>query len=396
MKPINTIMAADMRGINRTAILELIRRSGVTSRVGIAKTLGVSLPTVMRIVDDLIREQLVCETEEKEKSGGRRRTMIRLNAGEHLAIGLDLGATKFYGAVTDLGGEILFERTLQFQACKGEESYALTTQLIDELHDMACKTGKRIIGIGVGAPGVTQHEPGIVEWAPSLEWRNYPLRDRLHQRYQLPVIVDNDVNLSALGEMWFGAGRKANNLVLINIGTGIGAAVVIDGNLYRGAHEMAGEIGYLIPGREYLTRNYPGFGALELLAAGTGIAKRGDALMQTLGIDPPAESSAETIFTACRAGEAWAMGLVEETTDYLAIALGAVITFFDPEVVVLRGGVAQSADLILDPILKKLEGRIPFIPPLIASTLGHRSAALGGMINLLHNTSDFYVVRKLS
>jgi len=397
MKHIRTITANEMRGINRTAILELIRRDGPTSRSYIAETLNVSLPTVMRIVDELIAEKYVREIDEKEWSGGRRRSLIKFNTKEHLTIGLDLGGTKFYGAVSDLGGDILFERSIPRHGTKCEESYQVITQLIQDLLEMAQQTSISIMGIGIGVPGVTYHDRGVIEWAPSLEWRNFPLAERLHNQFNLPIIVDNDVNLSALGEMWFGAGKEINNLVLINIGTGIGAGVVIDGALYRGSNEMAGEIGYLMPGREFLLNDYPGYGALELLSAGTGIAQRARDVLRTSRSQVDLDAiTAEDVFLAHRKGESWATGIIQETIDYLAIAIAAVITFFDPDVVALGGGVIQSADLLIGPILQKLEGKVPRTPPIVASSLGHRAAALGAMINLLHNVSDFYIVRKLS
>ncbi len=397
MKQIRTITSTEMRGINRTAILELIRREGPTSRTFIGEKLKVSLPTVMRIVDNLIKENLVCDLTEKEWSGGRKRSLIKLNAREHLTIGLDMGGTKFYGAVTDLSGDILFEETMSRHSTKGEASYSLLLQLIGKLLELAKGTQRHIMGIGVGVPGVTFHDRGVVEWAPSLEWRDFPLGERMTDHFHLPVIVDNDVNLSALGEVWFGVGREVDNLVLINIGTGIGAGVVIDGALYRGTHEMAGEIGYLLPGREYLQKEYPGFGALELLAAGTGIASRGKkAIGKKNGLENNEQITAEDVFDAHRRREKWATKIIEETIDYLAIAIAAVITFFDPDVIALGGGVVRSADLLIEPIKQRLAGKVPHVPPITASTLGKRAAVLGAMINLLHNVSDFYIVRKLS
>ena len=256
MKQIKTITATEMRGINRTAILEIIRVEGPTSRSYIAETLKVSLPTVMRIVDELIEEGFVIETNEKEWSGGRKRSLIEFNTKDFLTIGVDLGGTKFYGAVANLGGEIIFEKQYSKHNTKQEESYKLVVNLINELLEQSKSTGKKILGIGVGAPGVTYHERGVISWAPSLEWKNFPLKERLETEFNMPVVVDNDVNMSALGEMWFGAGKDAQNIVTIYIGTGIGAGVVIDGALYRGSHQMAGEIGYLLPGREFLKKEY--------------------------------------------------------------------------------------------------------------------------------------------
>jgi glucokinase len=396
MKTIRTITASEMRGVNRTAVLELIRQTGPTSRTYIAEELKISLPTVMRLIDELIEEKFVKEINEKEWSGGRKRSLVKLNSKEHLTIGLDLGGTKFYGAVSDLGGDILFEKMIPHYGSRGEEGYALVSSMIEELIAFARGTGIPIMGIGIGVPGVTYHDKGIVEWAPSLDWRDFPMAERVSKQFNLPVIVDNDVNLSALGEMWFGAGREANNLVVLSIGTGIGAGVVIDGAIYRGHNEMAGEIGYLIPGREYLEQEYPGFGALELLAAGTGIAQRARNILQNSGKANADTITAEEVFDAYRKGEEWSFKVVDDTVAYLAIAVAAVITFFDPEILVLNGGVSQSSDFIIEPLIRVLKNRIPRIPPIMASTLGYRATVLGAMINLLHNVSDFYIVRKLS
>jgi predicted NBD/HSP70 family sugar kinase len=350
----------------------------------------------MRLIDELIEEKFVKEINEKEWSGGRKRSLVKFNSKEHLTIGLDLGGTKFYGAVSDLEGDILYEKMIPHFGSRGEEGYALVSSMIEDLIAYAKGTGIPIMGIGIGVPGVTYHDKGIVEWAPSLDWRDFPMAERVSKQFNLPVIVDNDVNLSAMGEMWFGAGRDANNLVVLNIGTGIGAGVVIDGAIYRGHNEMAGEIGYLIPGREYLEQEYPGFGALELLAAGTGIAQRARTVLKDSGKANAETITAEEVFDAYRKGEEWSVKVVDDTVAYLAIAIAAVITFFDPEVLVLNGGVSQSSDFIIEPLISLLKNRIPRIPPIMASTLGYRATVLGGMINLLHNVSDFYIVHKLS
>jgi predicted NBD/HSP70 family sugar kinase len=397
MKRIQTITSKEMRGINRTAILEMIRQDGPMARSMISRELNVSLPTVMRVIDELVEERLVRELDQTEWSGGRRRTLLELNTEEHLAIGLDLGGTKLYGAVTNLGGEILFEEEIPQHGTVGEESFELIVALINQLKSRVQPNDHSLMGLGVGVPGVTYPEAGVIEWAPSLGWRDFPLLDRLKEHFDLPIIIDNDVNLSALGEVWFGAGRDAHNFVLINIGTGIGAGIVIDGALYRGARQMAGEIGYMVPGREYLDEDYPGFGALEMLTAGGGIMRRGNASYKEKKLTDLAQPlTSEDVFDAHRGGETWAAEVLEETIDYLAIMIAAVSTFFDPDLITLGGGVGRSADLLIGPITRRLTGRIPHVPPIVASKLGFRAAALGAMVNLLHNVSDFYVVRKLS
>lgn len=397
-KPISpTITSTDMRWINRAAILDLIRTNGPISRTEVAAQLQISLPTVMRIVDELIAEGLVRDANRKAWSGGRKRTLIEFNGSESVIVGIDLGGTKLFGAVADLNGNILEEMHFTHHQTTAEESFLELKRAIDTLIAAAERTGCKLLGIGVGVPGITHPETGVVTMAPSLSWDEFPLKERLSALYSYPVAVENDVNLAALGELWFGTEADLYNLVLIAIGTGIGAGVIIDGVVYRGKHHMAGEIGYLLPDRLSLEQTYPGFGALEQKASGTGIAARARELLK--GLRPAEELaalSAEDVFHAARRGEPWATAIVAETVDYLAQAVAAVTLLYDPDVILLGGGVARSADLLIQPILARLEGRIPWLPRLTASRLGYRAGVLGSIVTLLRMTANYYILHKFS
>jgi glucokinase len=391
-----TITAAEMRGINRSAVLEIIRREGPIARTEIAATLQVSLMTVMRIVDELIEEDLIRITRKKEFSGGRRRPLLEFNAEGHLVIGVDMNENRLYGAVADLAGNILTDITLP-QDPPGEIRYEPLVTIIDHLLKNAQTTGKHIRGIGVGAPGITYTEDGQVKWAPILEWRNFPVKEKLSARFHLPVVLDNDVNLAALGEMWFGVGQNCTNLVLMIVSRGIGAGVIIDGRVYRGSHLTAGEIGFLLPDRSLLGVRREGVGALESLASGDSIAARArEVLRGQVPENELAGLTAEKVFEAFRRDEAWSRPIVAETVDYLAQTVAALTLCYDPEIIVFGGGVARSADLLIEPILERLDGVIPVRPQLVASTLGPRAAILGTVIATLYHTMDFYMVHKLN
>ena len=391
-----TITGTGMRGINRSAILEIIRRESPISRTAIAKRLDVSLPTVMRIVDDLMDEGFVRPHGTTEWSGGRRRSLLEFNADGHVVIGIDLGGTRMFGAIADLGGNILDEAETSHHGASAKESFQRLVDLIDALLASPKLQGRQIRGIGVGAPGITRHKEGIVEWAHSLNWQNYPLKAGLAERYGLPIAVDNDVNLAALGELWFGAGQNTQNMVFITIGTGIGAGIIIDGALYRGSREASGEIGHFVPGRDFLEKRYTEFGALESLASGTGIAQRARQALRDRRDPAELQSlSIEDVFDAARQGQEWARTIVDEAVDYLAIAVANVSVSFDPELIVLGGTVTRSVDLVA-PILRRIDGTIPTLPRLVVSTLGRRAAVMGAITNVLHNTADFYMVRILS
>ena len=392
-----TITASAMRDINRSAILEIIRRHSPISRTAIAKRLDVSLPTVMRIVDNLVEEGFVRPHGGSEWTGGRRRPLLEFNADGYVVLGIDMGGTKIYGAIADLGGNTLDDVTVARHGTLGEDSFAALTDLIDALLASPKLEGRRVRGIGVGAPGITLHAEGIVKWAYNLNWKDFPLKARLSERYSLPITVDNDLNLAALGELWFGAGQNVQDMILVAIGTGIGAGIIIDGALYRGATEASGEIGNMLTGREFLGKNYQDFGALEVVASGTGIAERARAALKA-GSPPPGvdELLAEDVFVAARQGQPWACAIIDETVDHLAVAIANLAVCFDPELIVLGGGVSRSTDLLVDPILRRIEGTIPTLPRLVVSSLGLRAAAMGAITNVLHNTSNFYVVHKLS
>ncbi len=397
MKFTKTITTNDLRHINRTAVLDLLRREGPISRTELSERLEISLPTVMRIVDELLEEKLLKTIDRKEWSGGRRRSLVEFNAHGHLTIGVDCGGTKMFGALADLSGEIIEEVNLPTNGNRGEDNVALLLDIIDKLIKAAKTTDKNLLGIGVGVPATVDVDKGIVLSCPALGWEDLPLNDRLKKEFNLPVVLDNDVNLAALGEMWFGTKLAINNLALITVGTGIGAGIIIDGAVYRGSNGAAGEVGFLLPSTALLGGGYQGFGPLETQASGTGIANRARKLLaETFPQERLNALTAEDVFEAARQKEPWAVQIVDETVDLLALAVVTLSVCFDPDLIVLGGGVARSADLLIEPIKQRVSASIPFQFNLVASKLGYRAAVMGSIVNLVYRTANFYMLRKLS
>lgn len=197
-----------------------------------------------------------------------------LDTVQYAVIALDVGGTKVLGALMNLHGDELdvFELRWADFPSAGDNDIAPLCHMIDRFIEAA--QGRMLLGVALGLPGVTDVDSGIVKWAPGPAWRDLPLRNLLSDRYGLPVYLDNDVNLGALGEQRYGAGRNAPNVVCIMVGTGIGGGVVLDGRLYRGAYFAAGEVGYMVPSIAHLDNDHVDFGALESEASGTGIAHR--------------------------------------------------------------------------------------------------------------------------
>jgi len=387
-----------IRSINRSSILELIREKSPLSRSQIARELNMSLPTVMRIIDDLMAEGLVQPHGLSESTGGRPPSLIEFNSKAYAVVGVDLGGTKMLGTVADLAGNIQHELYIPHQNGNTPADYLEDLcELINKLLNMPRPAGQRVRGIGIGVPAITLVPQGIVTWAPALGWRDLPLQDILTERFNMPVFVENDVNLITLGEWGFGTGHGAQNMVFMAVGTGIGAGIIMGGALYRGHHHAAGEVGYLVPGLEFLGRRYDQFGALENLASGTGVANRARQLLAKENMPlPAADITSQFVFDAVRQGEEWAKQVLNETIDYLSLAIANISILFDPEVIILGGGVARSADLLLDPILQRLEGVIPFIPRLVASPFERRAAIMGAIMMVLGGTTDSLIVKRMA
>jgi predicted NBD/HSP70 family sugar kinase len=251
----------------------------------------------------------------------------------------------------------------------------------------------RILGIAIGVPGILNSQTGTVHLAPGLGWKDFPLLQRLEQTTSLQITLENDVNLATLGEQWFGAGRSVRDLVMIAIGTGIGAGIILDGKLHRGYSEASGEIGYILPGVQFLDKKYPGFGALESVASGKGIAEQAALRWSSLnqGQETPGMEAAD-IFRAAQAGQNWAVRVVAETVDYLSLALANVIVCLDPELVILGGGIAGSAHMLIEPIKNRLTGVIPRVPRIEESLLNDQAPILGAVVRVFQKYIDYSVV----
>lgn len=385
MREIHTITPTEMRVINRSAILALVRKTSPISRSTIAEMLGVSLPTVMRIIDDLVEEGLVRPLGITEWSGGRRRSLLEFNARSQVMIGAAVSATRVYCAAADLAGTVLLDDTRQMNGAVGEEAVALLSNALSDLLERGRAAGLNIRGIGVGVPGNINYERGQVCESPALGWHDLLLRDRLQARFELPVMVDDEAHLAALGEVWYGNGQNANSLVLLQVGDGIGAGMVLDGVIYRGAHQSAGKIGRLLPGREFLGCADTPDSGLENLASFAGASKRAKSALPV-----------RDMIAAANAGEDWARPIVTDLVDYLTIAVSALAAAVDPDLLVLGGEDTASVAALLPLVSERIQSSLTNPPRLLASSMGNRAVVMGAVTNLLHNIGEFYTVRRMA
>lgn len=287
-------------------------------------------------------------------------------------IGVDLGGTKISaGAVSRDGSKIAGVRSVETQAELGAEGVVdrIIGLIEGVILDATQETGaarKDFIGIGLGAPGPLDRKNGIVIVAPNLGWRDFPLRDRVTKRLGLPATLDNDANCATVGEWWLGAARGGRNVVGITIGTGIGGGLILNGELYHGSSDVAGEIGHTtidVNGRHCKCGNY---GCLEAYASGPAIAVRArEALVRedTASSLPSMVNNqldkitAELVYKAAKLGDALANEIVRDTARYLGAGIATLLNLFNPDVVVVAGGVTYAGEALFGPLRAEVRRR---------------------------------------
>ncbi len=393
---LTTINGAQMRRINRAAIFEYIRTHSPTSRTEIANALEVSLPTVMRILEGLIEENLILTlgTEEDTTMLGRKRELLQINQNAFTVLAIDLGGTKLYGAIVNLAGDILLEHTIEQHNTTGEATYQLLIEFIQTLLDQSTQFPP-LKGIAIGVPGIAHPQSGIVQHAPSLNWHNFPLTERIQSHFNLPTTIENDVNLSALGEFWFGVGQGTQNMLLIALGTGVGSGLILNSSLIRGTHDATGEIGYFLTDRDDLGRTYDEFGAFENKTSGLGLPILAQKHRNLLNL-PPQSLTSQDVFTAVEQNHPWAQNTLAEFIDLLTIAISNANTLLDLDSVVLSGGLASQAQHFLPQLQERLLGLTPHPPQIQISNLNRTSTVMGGVIKILHQVDDYCAITRLS
>jgi len=302
-------------------------------------------------------------------------------------IGVDLGGTKCQAALADLSGSILHE--IRRPTHGDDEPYPTLIRAIEDLQAEARRLGLPVLSVAVGVPAILDSTSGMAVSGPNVQWQQFAIVPKLAADVHVPVIVENDVNLAALAHAWRGDGRRVGDFVTISIGTGIGAAVVANGRLVKGRRNGAGEIGYLTLSAERL--RFPlarGVGDFEERASGPGIAQRAlELLASTDGASllRGSDVTPASVFEAAQAGDALATRVIDETLDDVALALIAVCSLLDPEIIILDGSVGRSLRPYLDLLAGRISTRLWATPRLTISSLGSDSTVIGAIAAALQS-----------
>lgn len=316
-----------MRDLNRSFVLNVVRAVGPTTRTAISQITGLELSTITNIVSHLLEEDLVREVGEGKSSGGRRPILLDLNYNYGNTIGIKIEVERVLIGLTRLDGEVVSKVEKGFpRGSKVAEIIELIKRGIDELKP---DTGGKLLGIGIGVSGFTDHSEGMVTYSPILNWRNVKLAEPLESYYQIPVFVNNDVNAFTLAEKWYGRGRDYANFICVTVGEGIGAGIVIEGKLYEGATGGAGELGHTCIQRDGPRCRCGERGCLETLASDVFLRREGKGIF--------ADPSPEAILKAARKGDIKAKSIFERMGRNLGIGLRNVVNLLNPEAIILGG-----------------------------------------------------------
>lgn len=307
-------------------------------------------------------------------------------------IGVDLGGTKIATAVIDIKGKILSKKKEFTVVDFGPEAVIKQMlRMVNQVLDLAKIKLKQVKGIGIGAAGPLNTKKGIIIAPPNLPgWHNVQLIEPFKKEFNLPVFLDNDANAACLGEWYFGAGCGTKNMVYLTVSTGIGGGIIIDGKLYHGTNDNAGEIGHMTINPNGPLCNCGNYGCLEAHASGTAVARFAkDALKEKMKetlvlklVDNDIEKvTAKIIFQAAKKRDKFSKGIIEMTSEFLGIGVANVINIFNPEKVVLGGGVTKAGSLLFKKVretaYKRAMPAVSKVTKIVPAKLGDNVGIMG-------------------
>lgn len=388
--------ASAVRAQHRALLLRLIWREQLISRADLARQTGLSRSSISAIVSDLLETGLIHEAGSGDSRGGRRPILLRF-ADDALAIaGVDMGATQVSVAVTDLRAQVKCWRSVAHDVRDDPEgALASVRRLIDEALAELEITPERLVGIGVAVPSpVEPDDPFHVSPVLMPKWRGQSPVKFLEAAYGVPVAMENDANLGALAEQWWGAGQDGRDLAFVKVATGVGAGLIIHGDIYRGTTGIAGEIGH-IPVDPAAGRCVCGLdGCLNLLVGTPHLVDRARGLVKesTRSSLPRRGLSVSKIVESAFEGDALARSVIEEAGQTLAIGVAALLNLLNPATVVFGGSLTRAGDLLLRPLRENLGERAPMASVtqsrLVLSTLGVECIARGAATLVLKAALD--------
>jgi glucokinase-like ROK family protein len=376
--------------------VELIRFAdrGI-SRADLADRMGLTRAAVTIIINDLIANGIILNTESRSTASGRPPVELEINPNQGFVGAVDIGARHLSVALGDFSARILEEVEVPFRVDKGpKECLQEADKILRELMQKRGLSSSNLAAIGVGVPGPVIADKGMVMAPPIMPgWDRFPIRATLESQWSTAVTLNNDAELGALGEWAYGAGRGEKNLAFIKVGSGIGAGLIINQQIYGGNTGSAGEIGHLTVDENGPLCACGNHGCLEAFAGGHAIASQARKLVasgkRTLLSEKSLDSiTARDVAEAARRGDLTAQEIIKRSGTFIGIAIAGLINLINPSTVIIGGGVAQVGDLLTGPIRQAVRERSlrasEHSVRITTAMLGRRSPLMGALVQAIH------------
>ncbi len=386
---------AKMREMNLALILSCLREQRRLSRSQLAQITGLTKATVSSLVKELIDRKFVREIGLNNTAIGRPSIELELNPEVGYIIGAEIGVDFVSVILTNFCAEVLWHVCEDTTALQGEQQPVLarTTELICKAADQVEQFGGELLGLGLGVPGLVDVDTGRLLFAPNLGWKDVPLRDILEEQFRFLVHVDNEANLAALGESYFGAGRDSNFVLFVSSGVGLGGGIVYHKEILQGANGLAGEIGHMTMDPDGLPCNCGNAGCWETLAGQGAVFRRTVEMAAggrgtVLAGDGLERLTIPAVVDAADQGDAVALDALRETGRYLGIGIANLINAFNPELVIFGGILSRAQDYLLPAMLEEVGKRALLWSQkntrLVIARYGTEACVIGGVASVYH------------
>lgn len=371
-----------VKQMNREGILYQLREQGRMSRADLAKRTQLSRPCVSSLVEEMIQEDLIQEVGVGESRGGRKPILLEFNFQAYVVVGAVFEGSILHMALADLKGQLLARyHTRLNKPTDGEMAIkGLEVGLSNLLRESGFDK-ERLLGIGVGLPGITQRRNGTISYAPSTGWMGLPVQQEIEERLGIPVVIDNDVNMMTLGEYYKGVGKGISNLVYMYVGTGIGAGIIINDQFYRGNKEAAGEIGYMMIGPVENCRQ----GEYGVFEKNYSVPKIYQKAIDNLTSFEEGSSIIEQLIFQSEQGNKKAQQLLDDVYRHWAYGIANMVSVLDPELMILSGEMVHIDENGVKSIQKILGDLVPVVPEVKIASLGDHAGVIGAVYSVLES-----------
>ncbi len=351
---------------NKVNILNALWHNHSIFKAEIARKVNLSLPTVMKITDELSEKGLVNIVGKGVSSGGKPPMMLELNKNAHYVIGVDINEYRVEIVLVNL---LLGIEEQHIQDIRANDTAAIIIErIISEINriiDNNKEKSERILGIGVGVPGLIDHHRGFIKHSSEMNWHDVRMKEALLKAFDGEIIIEESTRAIALEEKRLGGANNAKNFLCINIGSGIGSALVINENLYYGNSESSGQLGHMVVERKGTICDCGNHGCLEQYVSGDAIAriakervrKEKDSQILDLVYGDLEKIDVYIVFESAKNGDKTALEILDEAADYLAMAIVSVINLVDPELIIFEGKVCRTGDIFMKIFENKLHER---------------------------------------